>query len=702
MKSCLHDHSLQQISGIGPGRAKLLSRLGIKTVSDALYYLPYRYEDRRAGCSIANLRSDSIQAVTGKVLSAKTVVIPSRRSNTPRKLLKIFELTIGDGTGLLKGKWFNQPYMKNVFSRGRKVVLSGVVRRDPYGGGYMLQSPDYEFIGNESQKVIHTSRIVPIYRTLSGLGVRTLRTIIYSVIEFAGADISEYMPEELLKRHDLPGIKEALLNIHFPPDTADLESLNEGRSQFHKRLAYDELLCLQTGLAVMKRGVSASKGISSGSEGRLAERLLELLPFNLTDAQKRVSDEILGDMKRSAPMNRLLQGDVGSGKTVVALIAMIRAVESGYQAALMAPTEILAEQHYSNIHGLTEQLGLSAILLTGSIKDKPIEEIEAGDVDIVIGTHALIQEGVNFNNLGIAVIDEQHRFGVRQRAGIRMKGCNPDVLVMTATPIPRTLALTLYGDLNCSVIDELPPDRRPVITRFFNEKQKSLLYSHIRTEAGKGRQVYIVYPAIEDSENMPLRSAVPGEEAFRKSFPELRVGLIHGRMKADDRDKVMQLFKRGHLDILVSTTVIEVGVDVPNASLMLIVHAERFGIAQLHQLRGRVGRGSHQSYCFLLTYGKLSEEARIRLDAMVKCSDGFRIAEEDFKLRGPGEFFGARQSGIPDLKVADLIRDGRLLGMARTDAFEIVKNDPELADYGPLKEIVEKFWHGRIEIFRTG
>ncbi|VAX30566.1 ATP-dependent DNA helicase RecG [hydrothermal vent metagenome] len=696
MNKDLHDYPVQFVKGIGPGKAKLLARLGIETVADALYHIPHRYEDRRLNCRIADLRYELLQSVTGRVISADII-------KTPRKNMKIFELVVADETGILRAKWFNQPYMKKLFSPGRTVILSGIVRRDPYSGaGLEMQNPDYEIPGKEHERdSIHTLRIVPIYRTTAGLGLRALRAMMYNIVEVASSRLAECMPEEILKRYDLLPVNEVFKCIHFPPAEADLDDLNRGVSACHRRLAFEEFFLLQTGLAVIKKGRGGEKGISFRAGGKLVKRLEEMLPFRLTNAQQRVFAEIQADMRSPGPMNRLLQGDVGSGKTIVALKAMLVAVESGYQAALMAPTEILSEQHYLNVRSLTEKLGLRCVLLTGSKKERPLQEIESGDVHIIIGTHALIQENVRFHKLGLVVIDEQHRFGVMQRAMLRKKGLNPDVLVMTATPIPRTLSLTLYGDLDCSVIDELPPRRKQVITRLFREGDKRKLYGLIRSEIKKGRQAYIVYPLIEESEKMLLRSAIPGKEAFEKIFPDFRTGLIHGRMKPDEREEIMQSFKNGELDILVSTTVIEVGVDVPNASLMLIVHAERFGLSQLHQLRGRVGRGAHQSYCFLLAYGKLSDEARRRLDVMAGHTDGFRIAEEDFILRGPGEFFGTRQSGMPDLKVANMIRDARLLSMARKESFKIIEQDPDLSGYPVLRDRVERFWHGKIEMFRT-
>jgi ATP-dependent DNA helicase RecG len=407
-------------------------------------------------------------------------------------------------------------------------------------------------------------------------------------------------------------------------------------------------------------------------------------------------------MRSPHPMNRLIQGDVGCGKTIVALMAMTVAAECGYQSALMVPTEILAEQHFINIHTLIEALGLTVCLLTGSKRERPLDEIASGEIDIVVGTHALIQEGVSFKNLGLVIIDEQHRFGVMQRALLRRKAMNPDVLVMTATPIPRTLALTLYGDLDYSVIDELPPQRRPVTTLLFSPKQKDYIYTFIREEVKKGRQVYVVYPVIEESEKTDLRSAIRGKNAFEKDFPEFTIRLLHGRMKAQEREEIMASFKQGEIDILVSTTVIEVGIDVPNTTLMLIIHAERFGLAQLHQLRGRVGRSPQQSFCMMVAYEPSGEEAKKRLDVMAKSNDGFMIAEEDLNIRGPGEFFGTRQSGLPDLRIAHIVRDAWLLNGARKEAFNLIERYPDLKGFPLLRKSLEGFWKGKIELFKTG
>jgi ATP-dependent DNA helicase RecG len=686
---------IQYIKGVGPQRAKLLGRLDIKTSGDALYYLPYRYEDRRNIKKICHLTYSLMETATGKIVSMEVIKVP--RSNH-----RIFELVVSDGTGLLRGKWFNQPYMKKNFSLGREVILSGVVKRNSYWGtGFEMDNPEYEFTGDDAD-LIHTARIVPVYRTTAGMSVRVLRSILFTVLTSCIDQLNDPVPDELLSKYKLPPLKESIYNSHFPGPETDIENLNSGISDYQRRLSFDELFNLGLGIAIMKRTETKEKGIAFHPSGEMVRRLTQKLSFTLTAAQRRVFQEILGDMGKPHPMNRLIQGDVGSGKTIVALMAMLSAVECGYQAAMMAPTEILAEQHYLGIHALVEDLGLKICLLTGGKKERPVEEITSGKMDIVVGTHALIQEDITFRKLGLAVIDEQHRFGVMQRASLRKKALSPDVLVMTATPIPRTLAMTVYGDLDYSVIDELPPRRSPVITRLFHHTQKQLIYEAISAEVKKGRQVYAVYPVIEESENSDLKSAMMGRTALEKMFPDFRIGLIHGKMKTAERELVMASFKKREIDILVSTTVIEVGVDVPNATMMLIVHAERFGLSQLHQLRGRVGRGSDQSYCFLLAYTPYGEEAKRRLAIMVKTSDGFRIAEEDLDIRGPGEFFGTRQSGMPDLKVASIVRDAGLLEIARKEAFRMIESDPSLEKSPRLRKAVERFWYGKTEIFKTG
>jgi ATP-dependent DNA helicase RecG len=698
----LSEFQIQYIKGVGPQRVKLLSRIGIKTTRDALYYLPYRYEDRSNLKKISDLQYGTTETVLGKVISAEVIRIPRRN-------LKIFELTLNDGSGLLKGKWFNQPFMKNNFKVGQEVVLCGIIKKNPYLGiGFEMENPEYEIVtdGPSTQSrddaFIHSNRVVPVYRTTSGLSVRQFRAIMFNLANTCIADVSDPVPLDILKRNGLPGLTESLSGVHFPESNVDIALLNRGSSQFHKRLAFDELFNLELGLAVMKKGNVLEKGITFNPEGVLLQRLIDKLPFRLTGAQEKVFSEIVEDMKRPYPMNRLIQGDVGCGKTVVALMAIMVAAECGYQSALMVPTEILAEQHFINIHSIAEDLGLKICLLTGSVKDRPLNEIASGDMDIIVGTHALIQEGVVFKNLGLVIVDEQHRFGVMQRALLRKKALNPDVIVMTATPIPRTLALTLYGDLDYSIIDELPPERTPIETLLFSPKQKEAIYKFIKGEVKEGRQVYVVYPLIEESEKTDLRSAIKGKQAFENSFPELKVGLVHGKIKPQEREQIMRSFKQGELDLLVSTTVIEVGVDVSNATLMLIIHAERFGLSQLHQLRGRVGRGSYRSYCILIGYEPYGEDARRRLNIMVSSNDGFKIAEEDLDIRGPGEFFGTRQSGMPDLKIANIVRDAKLLSIARGEAFTLIQKDPDLNGFPLLKNSLERFWAGKIELFKTG
>lgn len=701
MDKDLSDLQIQYTKGVGPQRSKLLNRLGIRTVKDALYYLPHRYEDRSNLRKISNLQYNNVETIAGRVVAAEVVRLPKRK-------MTIFELIVNDGSGFIRGKWFNQPFMQKNFKVGQQVVLCGTVKINSYHGGIEMDNPEHEIISDvastrfRDDSFIHTNRVVPVYRVTSGLSVRQIRSIMFNILNTCIQDVHDPMPVEILKRNNLPILSESLSQVHFPDAGVDLGLFNRGVSNFHKRLSFDELFLFELGLAIMKRGTALDKGIAFHPESTLLKRLIRTLPFRLTMAQERVFSDILKDMKLPHPMNRLMQGDVGCGKTIVALMAMTVAAENGYQSALMVPTEILAEQHYINIHRMIEDMGLKICLLTGSTKERPLREIASGEIGIIVGTHALIQEGVTFKNLGLVIIDEQHKFGVMQRALLRKKALNPDVLVMTATPIPRTLSLTLYGDLDYSVIDELPPERRPVETMLFNAQQKDKIYRLIREEVHKGRQVYVVYPLIEESEKVDLRSAIQGKNAFEKVFPEFSVGLIHGRMKPQGREELMTSFKNGVIDILVSTTVIEVGVDVPNATLMLIIHAERFGLSQLHQLRGRVGRGAHTSYCILLAYEPYGDDARKRLDIMIRSNDGFRIAEEDLDIRGPGEFFGTRQSGLPDLRIANIVRDAHLLNMARGEAFSLIDTDPDVRNFPLLRKSLETFWKGRVELFKTG
>ncbi len=697
------DTPVQYIKGIGPKRAELLKKLGIKTVDDVLYYLPWRYEDRGNFKKIGRLAIGAYETVMGDIVSAEVV-------ETRRKWVKVFELVITDKSGMLIGSWFNQPFMKKAFKAGQKVILSGVVKTNPYRGGLpQIDNPDYEIMDqNEQDNLIHTGRIVPIYRTSSGLSVRYLRSMMKTILDAGATAVPDSLPEKILMQYGLMPESEALAEVHFPTVEKNLGVLNRGTSAAHRRLSFQELFSLELGLALKKRGiVTEKKGISFKNTGVLEAELRRTLPFALTAAQERVIAEIKRDMTAERPMNRLVQGDVGSGKTIVALTAALMAVENGYQACIMAPTEILAEQHYKNVTVMAKPLAVSVRSLTGRMKKKEKEgllsEIADGRAQIVVGTHALIEQDVRFQQLGLAVIDEQHRFGVLQRSTLTSKGYEPDVLVMTATPIPRTLALTVYGDLDVSVIDEMPPGRSPIITRLFFESKRQEAYQFIEQELGRGRQVYVVYPLVEETEKSDLKAATGMAAHLQKDiFRKWKIGLLHGRMKSDEKASAMAAFKSGETQILVSTTVIEVGVDVPNATVMVIEHPERFGLAQLHQLRGRVGRGAHQSYCILMGPRMFTDEARERLTAFSRTNDGFKIAEDDLRLRGPGEFFGTRQSGLPDLRAANIIRDADLLEKARAEAFQLTADDPQLSGYPMLKELLRRKWQGKLGLIRVG
>ncbi len=694
---------IQYCKGVGPKRAELFKKLGISTVEDALCYFPWRYEDRGNLKKIGRISYGAYETVTGEVVSAEVV-------QTKRQRVKVFELVITDKSGMLIGSWFNQPFMKKTFRVGQKVLLTGVVKSNPYKGGLpQIDNPEYEVMDeNEEDNLIHSGRTVPIYRTTAGLSVRFLRKMMKDILESCGSAVGEMLPDSLVKKYHLMPVPDAYFEIHFPARETDLSVLNRGMSSAHRRLSFEELFVLELGLAIRKRGMyAAKKGIQFRPLNSLESRLRNTLPFKLTGAQERVIAEIKKDMTDERPMNRLVQGDVGSGKTVVAMVASLLAVENGYQAAVMAPTEILAEQHFRNMSVMAEQLGVTVRSLTGRRRKKEKEtvlsEIESGNAQIVVGTHALIEEQVKFHRLGLAVIDEQHRFGVMQRSTLTSKGYEPDVLVMTATPIPRTLALTVYGDLDVSVIDEMPPGRRPVVTRLYFETMRREAYQFIENELKSGRQAYVVYPLVEESEKVDLKAATEmAAHLQRDIFPTWTIGLLHGRMKSDEKESVMAAFKSGETKILVSTTVIEVGVDVPNATVMVIEHPERFGLAQLHQLRGRVGRGGHQSYCILMGPRMFAEESRERLLAFSRTNDGFRIAEEDLRLRGPGEFFGTRQSGLPDLRAANIIRDADLLEKARADAFEFIENDPELSRYPRLRDLIRIKWQGKLGLIGVG
>ena len=688
--------SIQYVKGVGPKRAELFKRLAINTVEDALTHLPRRYEDRGNFKKISQIKYGEIETISGIVKAAGINV-------TTRKRMKIFELVVGDGTGIITAKWFNQPYMKNIFKIGQKVILNGKVKMNNYYGyGAEIDNPEYEVIDDDADMLLHTGRIVPIYPETSGLTSRQIRVIMKTILVTHQSQINDYLPSDILEQNKLMPLSAAFYEIHFPEAEKDIALLNSGRSEMHRRLAFDEFFLLELGLALRKKDMEKEKRDALKINGELTKQLIDSLPFKLTSAQVRVIDEIKGDLTSPHPMNRIIQGDVGCGKTVVALSAMLMAIENGFQTAIMAPTEILAEQHYLNIKSLINKLSLNVVLLTSSRKDKEdIKAVENGDANIVIGTHALIQDDIKFKRLGFAVVDEQHKFGVMQRGAIKKKGYNPDILIMTATPIPRTLAMSVYGDLDISIIDELPPNRMPIKTMKFYKSHRLDAFKLVKKEILQGRQCYLIYPLIEESEKVDLKAATEMAEHLKKDiFPEYNLGLLHGRMKTEEKEEIMRDFKEGRINILVSTTVIEVGIDVPNASVMMIEHAERFGLAQLHQLRGRVGRGQYQSYCLLMAEYPLSDDAKRRLDIMVKTNNGFDIAEEDLNIRGPGEFFGTRQSGLPELKNANILRDVKILEAARREAFELIKKDPVLSmpEHNNLKTVLKQKWLERLEL----
>ncbi len=694
---------IQYVKGVGPKLSTLLERKGIQTVEDALYFLPRAYEDRRHLKKVSELEAGRKETGFGEILLSGFAFYSSRRK-------RVFEAVVGDGSGVIRLKWFhgNDRYLRDRFKKGQKLIFSGEVRW--FNHQKEVHHPDVEMVEEETERdFINFKRIVPIYSETEGLYQRTMRRLMKSILDEYGDEVSSPVPGHILERQGLMDLSEAFHKVHFPEDGDSIETLNLQRSRGHRRIIFDEFFFLELGMALRKKGRVLERGISFRTEGHLAKRLLGHLPFQLTQAQGRVWEEIQKDMERPLPMNRLIQGDVGSGKTIVSLLASLKAIECGYQAAIMAPTEVLAEQHYLTTHRWVEPLGIHVILLTSSVKGPEREDhcnrVKKGEVQLVIGTHALIQETVEFHRLGLAIIDEQHRFGVIQRALLRRKGENPDVLVMTATPIPRTLALTLYGDLDVSVIDEMPPGRMPVETKVFPESARQRVYRMVEEEIQKGRQIFIVYPLVEESEKLDLKDATRMAEMLqREIFPAYQIGLLHGRMRSDEKEQVMMEFKGGKIQILVATTVIEVGIDIPNASIMVVEHAERFGLSQLHQLRGRIGRGRYPSKCVLLAQYRASEEAKFRLQAMEKTTDGFQIAEKDLELRGPGEFLGIRQSGLPDFRVAHLIRDTSILMEARKEAFRLVHEDPELShpSHWGLREVLMKRWRGRLELATVG
>ncbi|HJZ67896.1 MAG TPA: ATP-dependent DNA helicase RecG [Blastocatellia bacterium] len=660
------------------------------TVEDLIHYLPMRYEDRSTLARIRDLQDGMWATIGGEVRIAGTYAVKSGK-------LRIFEISAVDGTGQIRAFWWNQGYLQNSFKQGRRVLLYGQWKRSRRGF-FEVENPDYEFVlDDDDADPIHTGRRVPVYRKLGEIRTKQLRSIMHHLLERLDfAEIEEALPQEVLARNKLISNAAALRQVHFPADDAPLDEYNNSQSPAHQRLIFEEFFLLSLAMGLRRQGrEQAPKGTIIEVNDRVRNAVRSVLPFKPTNAQKRVLGEIVADMTGSKPMNRLLQGDVGSGKTIVAVQAAVVAIESGYQAAIMVPTEILAEQHARNVKRMLAKTPYRVELLTGSLtaarKRKLHADIEAGEVDLVIGTHALIQEAIKFHKLGFVVIDEQHRFGVLQRAELIKRGYNPDVLVMTATPIPRSLVMSVYGDLDLSVIDEMPPGRKPIITRVRGEEARRKVYQFLDKKIREGGQVYIVYPLVEESEKLDLLNATQMAEHLQSSvFPRFRVGLIHGRMKQEGKDAVMDDFRKGAIHILVSTTVIEVGVDVPNASIMIVEHAERFGLSQLHQLRGRVGRGGEQSYCILLAGDKRSPEARERLAIMEQTNDGFKIAEKDLEIRGPGEVMGTRQSGLPTFRVGNIVRDYRLLEVAKREADYMLNERRNTRETAKLVEVVRR------------
>jgi ATP-dependent DNA helicase RecG len=703
---------VQYVKGVGPKMAEILATKGIATVGDLLHYLPFRYEDRLNPRGIAELRAGEMASVIAEVRNSG--LFRTRR-------MPIFQLTVGQGRTRLKCLWFNATYLQDKFKPGQLISLYGKVEQSRSGELQIIQ-PQFEMLGDapdgaddKAAASLEVGRIVPIYES-AGQGkvtARWFRRVIRTALEDLTPELAETIPAAVRGRLALVSPREALWKVHWPEAGESFEALQSARTAAHIRLIFEELFFTELGLEMKKKQLKAETGVAFRLDEPVREAIKKILPFHPTAAQKKVLKEIAGDMQKPSPMRRLLQGDVGSGKTIVSFQAAIIAIENGYQVALMAPTEILAQQHYFSARRILENAGYRIVLLTGSLESDRKREIRRhiaqGNAQLVIGTHALLEEKVEFAKPGLVIVDEQHRFGVLQRLKLMKKSgereengltaldrtgeggrphtgastsAEPDVLVMTATPIPRTLALTLYGDLDLSVLDELPPGRTPIVTRKVSDERSPEVWDFVRKQVVKGHQVYVVYPIIAESEESELKAAIKMyRELSGKIFSDLKVGLLHGRLDAELKDQVMRMFQKGELQILVATTVIEVGVDVPNATVMVIEHAERFGLAQLHQLRGRIGRGAAKSYCILMTGGKVTEDGEKRLDAMVRTNDGFQIAELDLELRGPGEFFGTKQAGIPNFTVANLIRDRQLLELAKREAAAVMA--------GPNDEITQ-------------
>jgi ATP-dependent DNA helicase RecG len=708
---------VQYVKGVGPRIAEVLAGKGIHTVGDLLHYLPFRYEDRLNPRGIAELRAGEMATIVGEVRNSG--LFRTRR-------MPIFELVVGQGRARLRCLFFNATYLQGKFKPGQMIALYGKVEQDQRTRELQVMQPQYEILGDptdsgedaagkKAAESLEVGRIVPIYEATGRLTPRWFRRAIRTALDDLTPDLPEPIPAAVRAHLGLISPRAALWNVHWPEPGESFENLQTFRTPAHVRMIFDELFFVELGLELKRREQKARTGIAFRLDDRVRAAIKKILPFHPTAAQKRVLKEIAGDMEKPFPMRRLLQGDVGSGKTIVGFEAAIIAIENGCQVALMAPTEILAQQHYFSARRILENAGYRIVLLTGSLEADRKREIRRhiaqGSAQLVIGTHALLEEKVEFANVGLVIVDEQHRFGVLQRLKLMKKSeggeaaPEPDVLVMTATPIPRTLALTLYGDLDLSVLDELPPGRTPIVTRCVADDQSPKVWDFLRKQVSKGNQAYVVYPVIAENEESELKAAIKMyRELSGTVFPDLKVGLLHGRLDAELKDRVMRMFQKGELQILVATTVIEVGVDVPNASVMVIEHAERFGLAQLHQLRGRIGRGAAKSYCILMTGGKVTEDGQRRLDAMVGTNDGFKIAELDLELRGPGEFFGTRQAGLPSFRVANIIRDAQLLEAAKYEAaFVLAGPNNEISSEEISRALVQmrarwKHTYGLVEV----
>jgi ATP-dependent DNA helicase RecG len=684
------DTPVTYLKGVGPARADALRRLGIVTAGDLLFHIPHRYEDASTIAPIRSLEPGMDGTIVGTVISKG--IIPTRKG------LRIFQAVLRDETGMMEVSWPGQPFLDRAINKGDVLLVTGSVR---FFHGRQLQPREFVNLGADDEGATIEGRVLSVYPATEGLSFKVIRAILDAHLDRLLPLAQEYLPRDVVKAAGVPGIADALRMVHRPTSIAEAM---EGRS----RLAFDELLFVQIlHLRAKDLARAKRKGIRFENRRELTTKLRESLPFTLTNAQVRTIREIVGDMTSDNRMQRMLQGDVGSGKTIVALFAALVAIENGYQAAIMAPTELLAEQHVRTMGRLLAPLGIAPILLTGGLPAKARKEIAyrlaSGEPVLVVGTHALVQEATQFGRLGFAAIDEQHRFGVEQRKALSAKGEAPDILLMSATPIPRSLALTLYGDLDLSMLDERPPGRQPITTGLRRESGRARVLQFIDRQVEQGRQAYIVYPVIEESEKIDLKAATTMYEQLASGpFASRRVALLHGRIPSDERDDIMRRFRDREIDILVATTVIEVGIDVPNATVMLIEHPERFGLSQLHQLRGRVGRGAEESYCILL--GDVSPEVADRLNILVRSEDGFEIAREDLRLRGMGDLFGERQSGVPTFRIADPIRDEALNETARLAAVKLLERDPglEKAENAGLRRMLGERYARSIELFRVG